>query len=491
MKKLAIFQLLLVLPLYFSHAQNWAPLNKNEKFNYRLTGAKTVSAQIKVDSAKLVNGDSVYYLNRIAKINCDSCFEGYSITSNLPQFLQKQVTLKGNGVYNFTDTLNLALYALCPLNYSWLYDTTNGISAQMTDLDTDIIFGTVDSIRTIQLSTGDTIILSKSYGIIRYPYKYGVVDSFYTLTGIEGLNVGEKLPNFKDMFNWNVGDIFEYSYYFSYSESLGGATYNGTMKLTVKSKYQNGDTLKYEVSQLSGLLLTGLGRPTYTSKIVTDTLVFIDSVNHFANNYPNQLSDSNGYKFKDYFSSGGISTPGYTYFGSDSTGKTTIQLYQPTVYDTLITERVAYSYINVVPPNTGTYTQGLGITAYNFCNDYDASIYGYGYTEAWGMTAYRKGNDTVGTLTPDSVLQATATTAPQPQQQAKVYPNPANNYITVALKDIQQSTITLNNLQGQLIKKENTNSNLTTIDISELPAGMYLLSITTETGTEYVKVVKQ
>src|SRR6185437_9204768 len=207
-----------------------------------------------------------------------------------------------------------------------------------------------------------------------------------------------------------------------------------------------------------------------------DTLVFIDSTNHIANNYPGQLcslsANSIWYtsQFQGYFNNaGGFYTtekPSVTLISAGKLGET--------ISDSCQTNLKGITMVE--------YDAGLGLTYYN--------IFEFEYNATWNLVAYRKGNDTVGTFTPDSDFY-TAVTPSQSDKNILVYPNPANNYINIALKDAQQSTITLNNLQGQLIKKENTNSNLTTIDISGLPSGMYLLSITTETGTEYTKVVKQ
>jgi hypothetical protein len=44
--------------------QEWKPLTSNEKFNYRIDSAGYISTTLWIDSIKIMNGDSVFFLNR-------------------------------------------------------------------------------------------------------------------------------------------------------------------------------------------------------------------------------------------------------------------------------------------------------------------------------------------------------------------------------------------------------------------------------------------
>ena len=60
---------------------------------------------------------------------------------------------------------------------------------------------------------------------------------------------------------------------------------------------------------------------------------------------------------------------------------------------------------------------------------------------------------------------------------SKIYPNPANDNITIQLKNVDQATITLYNLVGQEVKSV-TSSNLeTTVNVSDLQPGIYIIKI--------------
>lgn len=76
-----------------------------------------------------------------------------------------------------------------------------------------------------------------------------------------------------------------------------------------------------------------------------------------------------------------------------------------------------------------------------------------------------------------------------------IYPNPANDYLQVALNNSNEiiSSITITDILGKTImEQKNINSNQATINTSSLAKGMYLLKITSGTNTSLVKkMVKQ
>ena len=72
----------------------------------------------------------------------------------------------------------------------------------------------------------------------------------------------------------------------------------------------------------------------------------------------------------------------------------------------------------------------------------------------------------------------------------KVYPNPANNVITVTNKNAIEN-IEVANLLGQKVLSQKVNAESTQIDVSGLAAGTYILNVQLQNGTTTsVKVVK-
>jgi len=178
--------------------QQWRPLTSNEKFNFRIDTASFISNSIWVDSVKIQNGDSVFYLNRVVT-QCDTCSNPNWRLCNQSQFLQKKMIQNSGGLYIFQEPGKYCLKNLALLNESWLFDSTSNITALVVNKSHEMIFNVYDSIKTILLSNGDTIRLSKNHGILEFPDFN--LDQSYHLEGIEGRNIGIVIPKFADFFN--------------------------------------------------------------------------------------------------------------------------------------------------------------------------------------------------------------------------------------------------------------------------------------------------
>ena len=72
--------------------------------------------------------------------------------------------------------------------------------------------------------------------------------------------------------------------------------------------------------------------------------------------------------------------------------------------------------------------------------------------------------------------------SPAPMQvEAKVFPNPANDILSIQLAEYADApgyAVNLFNILGSSIVKEFIQDEITTIDISSLPVGIYTLTIT-------------
>lgn len=70
-----------------------------------------------------------------------------------------------------------------------------------------------------------------------------------------------------------------------------------------------------------------------------------------------------------------------------------------------------------------------------------------------------------------------------------IYPNPTIKNITI--ESPQQAGIEIFDMQGQLIKKLETNGNKTIVDISGFPCGLYVVKLKTEKGVAFKKFVRE
>jgi Secretion system C-terminal sorting domain/Leucine Rich repeats (2 copies) len=73
----------------------------------------------------------------------------------------------------------------------------------------------------------------------------------------------------------------------------------------------------------------------------------------------------------------------------------------------------------------------------------------------------------------------------------KIYPNPTDNILFIDTLDKQIQKIELFDLQGRLLKTINENKEKYQIDISNFSSSTYLIKLSTEKGSQTVKVVKK
>ncbi|MBO2526280.1 MAG: hypothetical protein CW341_11410 [Bacteroidetes bacterium] len=74
-----------------------------------------------------------------------------------------------------------------------------------------------------------------------------------------------------------------------------------------------------------------------------------------------------------------------------------------------------------------------------------------------------------------------------------LYPNPANQTITISFSEAQESVkqVRIINMQGKVVLSQENPSN-NTVNIANLPVGMYVVRVLSQSGKEYaVKLVKE
>ncbi len=72
----------------------------------------------------------------------------------------------------------------------------------------------------------------------------------------------------------------------------------------------------------------------------------------------------------------------------------------------------------------------------------------------------------------------------------RLYPNPANNILHIAA-DKKVDNIRITNISGQTVLEQNINATASQIDISGLPAGVYMLTATVEGQTGTYRLIKE
>jgi len=476
-------------------AQNWWPINKAWHYNYRFDNANLVTNTILVDSAKAIGNDSIFYLNRILldcdtchaasfglQFSCDTCF----VLGNQPQFLQRTIIKKQNGIYQFKDTGNIVLPVNAAVGTTWLFDSVWNVSATIISANFENIFATTDSVKTILLSSGDTIKLSKNFGILLYPYKYGL-NKYHRLTGIEDLQVGEHVPDYKDFYNFNVGDEFLYELTFTIA---GNPNCTGTylkQKLKVISKIITNDTLIYTYRRIKNGYIqsgdcSGLAS-SYAYTLYTDTISEIITNQHECNKYNNYgLIDVQNYypgnghllakmqlikdTLNNFFKNCGLqnwatmstnfSQPSYQYNGSNNGFMETNIMWNP--INNLYVHEPNYFYCNK------TYKTGLGLIKHGFA---------YFEIEAdTNLIAYTKNGITVGNMIPDNILLSAKNISRN--ANFSITPNPCSTCYISGVENINDIQIT--NILGFEIKPTILKQNAKIeVNMQNYPSGIYFV----------------
>ena len=427
--------------------QSWNPIKIGQKYNYQIQDSDFISTTIWIDSTRTIDNDTVYYLNRIVE-DCDTCppyIEGYpqyALITN--QFLQKTAR-KTDTSFVFESPEHFIIKPNTKVSDSWIFDDSLGISAQVISIQYKTVFGQQDSIKTIELSTNDTIILSQNYGILRFDSPYD--KTRYNLVGINN-SIGKSLPDFHDFFNFSVGDLFEYH---GNDWQVESDQKFFIRKVQITTKYSSGNTLKYGVHVKEYRRLYALPTEFYHwSKYASyreydDNWVFVDSLNHPTNLFNKQLTNiENRDNTCDYNlsriivkkdSAGLYSKQVGTMFSDDFFKRSETN---PDILIRNIERCDEHEYF---------FTEGLGIVHQD-----DDGFEWYSYED---LVAYKIGDRTAGEFTNDEDLLVSSNELSSNIPQ--IYPNPATNSIHIDVHD-QPIKATLFNLQGEVVKVYNNTS---------------------------------
>ena len=465
-----VLVILLITLSQILQAQTWSPLNLHEKFNYNLSGLNFITNTIWTDSVKIQGGDSVFYLNRIVT-GCDTCTSFFK-WSDQPDFLKTSMIRKANGIYNFRDPGSVVIMTLAKTGDTWLYDTLGNIQAHMISATLEPVFGINDSVKEILLSSGYSIRLSKNFGLLQFPPD-GAGGYIYFLEGIEGRNVGQLVPKFKEIYNFNVGDIFQYTGKHMMYIVPGGGGSGYLEKIKILGKDSSMGYYAYQVLRMyCSWALSVQGIPFDTTHFYEfDTLVFQDSLTHLSNYYPNQIvenpisasaSGPNTCYFKVYPD---VNQLYAKWIGAFNLGDD-IATYVHGTYATpprpwlVLIPGPVIIYLNVFKP-------GLGNTAYHHMI--------FEWEDQRELVGYIKNGDTTGYIFPDELILQGMKNA-SAGQDLVIYPNPAGDFLYIRGVDtFIRAEAEIRNLSGELVKQGPCKD---PVDISGLAPGIYFIRIT-------------
>lgn len=431
-----------------------------------------------VDSIAEENGHQVYYLNTLF-FPCDTCDNldcedpwgmGYNFhQSNFPNFLQKEVHLTTDNRTIFKNENIFVILHLATENQSWIFDTLQNISAVISQMTYEDLFqGISDSIKYIELSNGEMIKLSKSYGVIEFPDFYYSGQTYYLQGGrISDLAFGEEVPDFWDIYDYQVGDVFcrSFSAFYSSQDSPSPPPgYSTLYKTTILSK----DILEDK------FIYTRYVKEAHSSsnipeiEIYYDTLMINYSPTDFCNTLPGMMSKGY-YTSKAYIAQNPLNEePSLSRYNNEEFIK--CELYE-------------YEYMQVSGIYNVYYTPTLGMV-YSYM-DVPQSI----YTKQ--LVGYIRNGDTIGAIYHDSLFGIINTVAHTKFNEISVYPIPTSDLLAIEnLISTDQYSFTLYDISGVLVMEASiSNVSEHILEVGKIKPGIYFLKVNDTRNTFVEKII--
>ncbi|MEL6672171.1 MAG: T9SS type A sorting domain-containing protein [Bacteroidota bacterium] len=444
------FTLLSLLLTGMLSAQDWRPFYPGDTAHVNLDTSAIVAQTIWVDSAGLVGGDSVWYFNRVWEGNQVFPIMSDTIRTIGLGYLQERLHRIDAGTYHLEGTRELVIRGNTPLGQSWTFDTLNSVQATVASYDESLVFGLLDSVKTIALSTGDTFALSKHYGLLSFPDFTGTAPRL-TLSGLQNRDLGESLPGLKEFFSFQPGEVF----YFRGEKSALQIVDSTWLRREILTREEKGDSLIFTVLEKRCTKAWGA---TFCYQ-AEDTLVYVDSATHPLNRFPGQMANLMR----------GADSPNAPY-GSPVHHRPQKKSFQE-AYAQLNATIFALDYYFLLFKHD--FTVGLGETAYQ--------VYYFEAGESQFMVGYIRGQDSVGEIIPEEDF-IDAIDPSFPEGSLSFYPNPTADLVKVEVRDAALLPLDLKvyDLMGREVWAQELSRNFSTVSLAHLRAGTYILEIRDE-----------
>lgn len=449
---------------------------------------------IRIDSTVSVGGNTIYYPFHTPRGN-------YTVNPNLDStggsWLGKRVIKQPDGTYYFDNIWNdtVAIKTQANVGDSWIFfnDTTSRYyMALLQSKDTMTVLGSLDSVKTILVIAHDIsgivqsdpvdsfpIILSKNHGFVQifdlYTFPYhpanatynGEIDYFlFYVVNMGGLTrsslifklVDFQNPTIQQLYNWSVGDVYEYVYCGDeYPQPMcdpyGEIGYDSV--INVENYGSNTEyTFTGFFNKLNGTPFYPSGYTTHINPIDsfnTANVLLMDTLY-----LPEQFAPGGNYFFK-YYSPNDTSfcytSPRYAWYSSSLAGST------------------YYAFIESA--DHYIYKMGLGLIE-KFNSNADAHFIVYDTA----LIYCKRNNDGCGNFINLGVKAAKTTGA------FKIYPNPATDELYIEEPTKNKFSYIMYNVLGQKVFSVDNVYEKAIINIAALPTGMYYLTINDNTGRQ-------
>jgi len=455
-------------------AQNYRCVNPNrialfEKKNGYLTA-------LRIDSVAAEGDDTIYYpMHNIRE------FDDWCLTPEGSSWIGEKIVIKSNGEWHFfnngMDTIVIHTKAIQGDRWKMYSDENLIVEAEVILIGKINFLGISDTIKNIVLDVYDSnhniindhpisnmgIWLSKNYGLTKTPNFYFIPDhqeyflyeslEEYELAGLDNPELGSQNITWKMVHNYDVGDelhVVFTDWYTGYSKGIC------SIKKLISKDEQNDTSFYYfERWEIKSEYHESTGGPFYTYK--HDTAVSVVVADSIFDKLPGEVV------LDEY--------QAYTHRMTDETKIV------PSENDGILWPDGEECWTEPVSDDcdpTYRYLRGLGGPYYHCYY-----VFEIGEMER-KLVYYKKGNIEWGTpLTITSVESASQNT-----YDINIYPNPAEDILTIDLEFTGENTTyeIFDCIGKSVLLQGEIRSNSNTINISQLPSGLYLISIVGDAG---------
>jgi hypothetical protein len=480
MRKIYPLSLLLCLISIGATAQNWSAFSSGRTYHYKSDTATSLPDQsIHFDSIEVTGLDSGFSVARRFVFPVDTS------QRNQPMFCGREIKAAADGVFNFKNPMNLALPTQAGLGTTFTLDSISGLTAAVTRVYQSTVLGlTLDSVKVFTTLALDSLVLSKSYGILEWPASLG--GSRFSLSGIQELGAGEVLPAFDGFMTmeegadyyyesaYTEGDLIEQNstfrvrFHVDTAQRVGNGLYVAWHGIVRETERIAGNVTGINVTQPSGNFLiedrpNSVMTKSHTEQVrAPGTLQEFDfpmewmtfrksgsvdtSQNRWAGLWTTMTYEMNGTAKELHYgrSNGAV---GWLYYGIGG--------------DTCAASNI--DQIRVV------LREGNGVVHAEWADMFSSGTF--------DMVGSVVNGDTVGTVIDDGELLA-AGESMTPTIAWSIAPNPAHDRVDVQWTDPKAGELQLLDLTGKVLQSQTLRGLGTTLDVQDLPAGMYLLTLT-------------
>ena len=472
--------------------QDWAPFYAGDTCIYRNDTSEFFAHTVWVDSVGSSADGVVWRLNPSNHL-CDTCdVERYC---GKPPLLVEQpfpfgstIRLHDSSQYIFDQggQGNMLLLAGASPGTTWLMDTVRAISAMVFQVVEDSVWGQPDSIKVIHLSTGDSILLSKQHGMVSFPDSISRGLRIH-LAGILNKNLGEGIIDFWDIYDYQVGDVL----FYDSGYGISGTYWDTKSKVTILSKHKSQDTMLFDVLTKARTETSsgGGGGNIYGDDSIAYTWKFINQPDRIVNALPNQIqiSEDQGRIFAIGLGNWKIpmqDTNHIAYVRNSRTLKEASGIYSNDsipIYGCSSSNipDLSFPFFVQLSPFSWSisvrYEKGLGQTLYGL-RSFEGGA-------GFHLVGYIRDGDTVGTVYTDEYLFVGTKDELSPGS-ILIFPNPARESLVISLTEPRflPAQARIWDLYGRVVLTESLSATETTIQLPDIPTGLYYVEVVSPKG---------